>query len=572
MTRRPTWLSAAAVGGAIALMSMSAAPAFAQDAAEMPPEGGYTSYPNYGEGVDCDADTFNGAPYSGNLKSIEATGDHEVVFTLCEPDPPFLAKIAFSSFGIHDADYLVANAETGALIDQPNGTGPYKLADWRKGEEIILEANADYWGDAPITPNVVVRWQADPTQKLVELQSGSVDGIDNPGVDDYQTIIDDPNLDLIDRESLNIFYLGMNDMFEPFDNEKIRQAIAMGIDRQRLVDNYFSDTAVVPTHFTPCAIAFGCEGDDWYEFDPEAARELLAEGLAEKGLEEFPEVPLSLRDVARPYLPLPVDTAVDLQNQLQENLGIPTFIDVQESVTFLDNAYLPNLPGFHLLGWGADYPDATNFLDFHFGQGAGPQFGNGHEDIWEALNRGATSLADEDRRQAYEDANNAIREHVPMVPVAINGSATAWVADTPGAHSSPLTNEQFRVIDAGDDQLVFMQNGEPGSFFCADETDGEALRMCEQVNESLYGYEVADTTPVPALAEECTSNEDATVWTCKLREGVTFHDGSDFTAHDVITTYAASWDTSNALHVGRVGDYYYFSSLWGGFLTPGAEA
>ena len=65
MTRRPTWLSAAAIGGAIALLAVSTGPVFAQDAAELPPDGGYTSYPNYGEGVDCDAGTFNGAPYTG---------------------------------------------------------------------------------------------------------------------------------------------------------------------------------------------------------------------------------------------------------------------------------------------------------------------------------------------------------------------------------------------------------------------------------------------------------------------------------------------------------------------------
>ncbi|MFV2063405.1 MAG: hypothetical protein ACC726_07805, partial [Chloroflexota bacterium] len=90
MTRRPTWLSALAIGGAIALLTVSAAPAFAQAAPEAPPEGGYTSYPNYGDGVDCDAGTFNGAPYTGQLKSIEATDESTVVFNLCNPDPSFL--------------------------------------------------------------------------------------------------------------------------------------------------------------------------------------------------------------------------------------------------------------------------------------------------------------------------------------------------------------------------------------------------------------------------------------------------------------------------------------------------
>ncbi len=78
MTRRPTWLSAAAMGGAIALLATSAAPVFAQDV----PAGGWSSYPVEGE-VDCEAGTYNGQPYTGQLKSIEALDDKTVKFTVC---------------------------------------------------------------------------------------------------------------------------------------------------------------------------------------------------------------------------------------------------------------------------------------------------------------------------------------------------------------------------------------------------------------------------------------------------------------------------------------------------------
>ena len=120
-------------------------------------------------------------------------------------------------------------------------------------------------------------------------------------------------------------------------------------------------------------------------FDPEGAKALLAEGLAELGLEAFPEVPISLRVVDRAYLPFPEQVAVDLQDQLQANLGITATIDVQESGTFIDNSDAGNLSGFHLLGWNADYPDPTNFLDYHFGPGASNQFGTGFDDIHAAL-------------------------------------------------------------------------------------------------------------------------------------------------------------------------------------------
>ena len=183
-----------------------------------------------------------------------------------------------------------------------------------------------------------------------------MDGIDNPSVDDLGAIEADPALAVLPREGINIFYLGMNNTYEPFSNEKVRQAIAMGIDKQRILDSFYSEGSSVADFFTPCSIPFACEGEPFASFDAEGAKALLAEGLAELGLEAFPEVPISLRVVDRAYLPFPEQVAVDLQDQLQANLGITTTIDVQESGTFIDNSDAGNLSGFHLLGWNADYP------------------------------------------------------------------------------------------------------------------------------------------------------------------------------------------------------------------------
>ena len=75
------------------------------------------------------------------------------------------------------------------------------------------------------------------------------------------------------------------------------------------------------------------------------------------------------------------------------------------------------------------------------------------------------------------------------------------------------------------------------------------------------------TEVVPALAEEWSSNDDGTVWTFTLREGVTFHDGSTFDANDVVRTYRAQWDKADPAHTGRTGDFTYFSAFFGGFVN-----
>jgi peptide/nickel transport system substrate-binding protein len=94
----------------------------------------------------------------------------------------------------------------------------------------------------------------------------------------------------------------------------------------------------------------------------------------------------------------------------------------------------------------------------------------------------AASLSDPaERNELYAEANNLIKKHVPMVPVAHGGSATAFKADVTGAHASPLGNEHFAVMDPGGrDTLVWMQNAEPIGLYCADETDGESLRAASR--------------------------------------------------------------------------------------------
>jgi ABC-type transport system substrate-binding protein len=372
----------------------------------------------------------------------------------------------------------------------------------------------------------------------------------------------DPNLQFLPRSNPNILYLGMCNLQEPFGNLQVRQAIAMGIDRQRIVDNFYPEGSVVPTHFTPCSIPNGCVGDPWYDFDPEAARDLLAEA----GFPDGFETAIYYRDVFRGYLPEPGVVAVEFQTQLRENLGIEAEVIVMESGEFIDKSTTCDLPGFYLLGWGADYPHVTNFLDFHFGRST-LQFGDPHPEIYEALEAGA-QIGDPAKAEAYYiEANNAIRELVPMVPIANGAEAQAARAGIK-THTRPFGASVYGpAVDTGSDTFVFMQNAEPISLYCGDESDGESLYACEMVLEPLLLYAMDSGDTVPALATSCEANADSTVWTCYLREGVKFHDGSDFDAEDVVASWAMGIDAANPLHIGNTGTFQYYTYLWDALMN-----
>jgi ABC-type transport system substrate-binding protein len=513
--------------------------------------------------------------YGGEFKSIEAVDEFTVKVTLCVPDPAFPSKIAFSAFGIQPADYLASTGGNGTLLEKPIGTGPYYVSNWVRGDQLVFKSFPQYWDKAKNVGagTLVFKWSTESAQRLLELQSGTVDGIDNVGPDDFATVEGDTNLQLLNRPALNVMYIGFNNnpQVEGFDNtknplanEKVRQAIAQGLDRQRIVDNFYPAGSEVASHFAPCAISNGCVGDEWYKFDATAAKALLAEAGYPDGFETV----LNYRDVVRGYLPDPNVVAQDLQAQLKANLNITLKIEVMESGAYLAAADAGQLQGLYMLGWGADYPDQTNFLGYHFGTGASKQFGDKFEDITSALTSGAQLASDADREPFYTAANNAIRTHVPMIPVAHGGSAIAYKAGLQGnPHASPLGNENFSVMGNGTDSFVWMQNAEPISLYCADETDGESLRACEQVTQSLLGYETGGTAVEPVLAESYEVNKDLTEWTFKLRQGVKFHNGFTLDAADVVTSLAIQWDAANPLHTGNTGAFSYWSGLFGAFLN-----
>ena len=292
MIRSPRWSPLAALVATVAIVfaacsgtTASSAPSTAASAAPSTaasasaPAFEAMSYPATGEAPcgEAAAPDATHDKYGGQFKKISAPDARTVVFDLCGSDVAFLSKIAFTSFAINDAGWLASHIDPAAtdnqkIVSEANGTGPYKLNAWNRGQDVTYAAYDGYWGEKAKTPTAILRWNKEAAQRLVELQAGTVDGIDNVGPTDFATVEGDANLQLKPRTGLNIFYLGFNNTFAPFDNEAVRQAIAKGIDRKRIVDTFYPGGSTVADYFTPCDIPNGCVGDKWYDFDAAAGQ------------------------------------------------------------------------------------------------------------------------------------------------------------------------------------------------------------------------------------------------------------------------------------------------------------
>ena len=501
--------------------------------------------------------------YGGEFKSIEAVDQYTVKFTLCAPDPAFLSKVAFVAFSIQSSAYLEKTGGGGAdLLSKPIGTGPYMLKEWVRGDHLTFVPNPNYWGEKPKNSQVIFRWNKEAAARLLELQAGTVDAIANPSPDDFEKIQANPKLKLMPVAPLNVLYLGMNNTIKPFDNEKVRQAVAMAIDKKRLITNFYPSGSMVAEQFMPPALVPGYSKDyKWYPTDTAAAKKLLAEAGYPDGF----ETTLSYRDVVRNYLPLPGKVAQDIQSQLAA-IGIKVKINVLESGKFLASVAAGEQP-LYFNGWRADYPDATNFVDFHF-TGASKNFGTPFPDLVDAIRKAAQVADPTERDKLYVKVNELIKQHVPMVPLAHGGAANAFKATVQGAHTRVVGALMFSELStAGQDKIVWMQNAEPISLYLNDETDGETNTAGEQIFKSLLQYKLTSAEVEGALAEKYSVNKDLTEWTFNLRKGVKFSDGTPFDANDVVLTYVVAWDAKHPLHKGNSGAFEYFGGFFGKLLN-----
>ena len=493
------------------------------------------------------------------IAQIEAVDERTVRFTLCAPDPAFTQKLAVTNFSVNDSGWLAAAIDDGSLATTMNGTGPLALLAWEQGVQIVLTRNGAYWGDRAASERVVIQWEPESAARLLQLRAGTVDAADNLAPTDEAAIAADASLALLTRPGFNTFYLNFNNRYAPVSDVRVRQAIAMALNRQRIVDLFYPSGSTLATHVPPCVIDGACVGDAWYAQDLLAARALLTEAGYPNGI----DLTLSLRETPRAYLPDPVAVATDIQAQLAA-VGIRVTLDVQEAGGYIGKLLSGELRGASFSAALPDYPEAWNSLGIDFGSTSGPAHGDQYPRLVALLDEAQRELDPAARAALFTQINNEIRLQVPVVPIANGASLIAARAAVRGLVASPVAMERFdRVSVEGSNTFTWLQGGEPAGLYCMDEEDREAVRICAQVMEGLYGYAAGGTAAEPRLATGCVASADGLVVECALRRDVRFHNGARLDAGDVLDSFAAAWDCAHPLHVGRTGDFRGWSWIMG---------
>ncbi|HAG07389.1 MAG TPA: ABC transporter substrate-binding protein, partial [Peptococcaceae bacterium] len=177
----------------------------------------------------------------GPVERVEAVDDHTVKFILKKPYAPFPANLAMCPAAPIVSPAAVAKHGEDFRV-HPVGTGPYRFVAWDRGRQIVLERNPDYWGEPPATQRIVFKFSRDYAARLGELIRGSVDAMDGVNPQDVKKL-EDKGVKVIKEPGMNVNYFAFFCDRPPFDNVKLRRAVSMAIDRQRLAARLYRGSA-----------------------------------------------------------------------------------------------------------------------------------------------------------------------------------------------------------------------------------------------------------------------------------------------------------------------------------------
>jgi dipeptide transport system substrate-binding protein len=360
---------------------------------------------------------FQGMDMPALLKDIVKVDDMTVKFVLNKPEAPFLANMAMGFASIMSAEYAETMRAAGKedKIDQlPVGTGPFQLVNYQKDAVIRYKAHPDYWRGKSKLDNLIFAITPDASVRYAKLKAGECHVMPYPNPADVEAMKADESITMQESQGLNVGYLAFNTAKKPFDDKRVRQALNMAINKQSIIDAVFLGSGQIAKNPIPPTMWSYNDAVTDYNYDPEAAKALLAEAGVENLKTNIWAMP-----VQRPYNPDARRMAELMQADLAK-VGVEA-----EIVSYEWGEYLKrSKAGEHdmvLLGWTGDNGDPDNFLNVLLGCSA---VGGGNRAQWchkpfDDLLQQAKAVTDiGERTKLYEQAQVIFKEEAPWATIA----------------------------------------------------------------------------------------------------------------------------------------------------------
>lgn len=395
---------------------------------------------------------FDSLQFADSVQSIRKLGEYSVEIRLNSPDASFLWHLATHYAPILSDEYAqrLAKEDKKELLDrEPVGTGPYMLNEYRNGQYIRLTRNADYWRGLPRMPQVVIDLGSGGTGRLSKLLTGECDVLAYPAASQLTILRNDPRLRLSLRPGMNVAYLAFNVRKAPLDDRRVREAIALAINNDRLMQSIYYGTAETAASILPRASWAYDNESQVTEYNPQKARQILQElGLTNLNLR------LWVPSASQSYNPSPLKTAELIQADLAQ-IGVTVTIVPVEG-RFQEARLMELSHDLTLAGWATDSNDPDSFFrpllscaairsQSNYAHWCDPTFD-------EVLQNALSSQQLSKRIDYYQQAQRILAEQLPVLPLASSLRLLAYRYDMKGLVLSPFGNASFAGVFREDQQ------------------------------------------------------------------------------------------------------------------------
>jgi len=365
------------------------------------------------------------------LEGVTIVDDHTVEIAFSKPD------VLFPIYPIFMIDSGVV-AESGAdwASKVSAGTGPFKFAEWNRGQVVRLAAHPEYWRGAPKIEGVRFMIVPDAGTAMSMYETGELDVLSAATSLNRRILGDAAFRDqLLTKPAAQVRYLSMNSaLYEPFKDKRVREAICLSLDQQEQIDGLYQGAAVrLNGQITEGVAGFNPDLPA-IPYDPDKAKTLLAEaGFA--GGAGLPPVKLTTIEPSKAQ-------HLYFASKLDETLGFKTEVEILERGAMLAGMNSQQLP-FFAWGWSAGYPDGLYFLeDLWYGPSA---FNKGWKNAdFDAIIEAAQMTADaEARYQMYHEAEKILLDDWGMCPLPVVMQVALVKPNVEGVAMTPFRLSPF---------------------------------------------------------------------------------------------------------------------------------
>jgi dipeptide transport system substrate-binding protein len=350
---------------------------------------------------------------------VERVDDYTVRFYLKRPEAPFLADMAMDFASILSKEYFETMQKKGTPNSAdvyPIGTGPFEFASYQKDATIRYKAFDQYWGGRPKIDTLVYSITRDATARYAKLKTGECQAMAFPKPADLDEMRKDPQLNVLQKEGLNIGYIAFNVEKKPFDDKRVRQALNYATNKDAIMKAvYQGNGQVAKNPIPPILWSYNNSVKD-YPYDPAKAKELLAQAGFPNGF----EVELWYLPVTRPYNPDGKRMAEMIQADW-DKVGVKTKLITYEWAEYRKRSK----GGEHtviMFGWSGDNGDPDNFFVPLLGCEAVKGGGNAarwcNKAFEDLIIKAAQTPKQADRAKLYEQAQVIFKEEAPWITVA----------------------------------------------------------------------------------------------------------------------------------------------------------